>query len=230
VSARNLGALEEIQRSSSSQDKVLVIPIDLGSKNDFREEVGLVVQHYGRIDLLVNNGGISQRSEAMETDESIERHIMEVDYFGQVALSKAVLSQMQQQKSGHLIIISSLTGKFGFYLRSSYAAAKHALHGYFESLRLEQESRGIKVTMVCPALIKTNISRSAMLGDGSQSGKMDEMQETGMSAEECAQEILRAAKLEKREVIIGAKGKWAVLVYRLFPNFFYKRLRKHRPQ
>ncbi|MGZ4038798.1 MAG: SDR family NAD(P)-dependent oxidoreductase, partial [Bacteroidia bacterium] len=127
---------------------LMILPFDLKDTSNASGLAAQIMNKFGRIDILVNNGGFSQRSEALETPVPIDREIMEVDYFAQVALAKAVLPYMKRQKSGQLIVISSIAGKFGFYLRSSYSAAKHALHGFFESLRLETESIGIRTLIV----------------------------------------------------------------------------------
>ena len=147
---------------------IMLLPFDL---NDTSKASGLaaqVINKFGRIDLLINNGGFSQRSEAIETPIEIDRLLMEVNYFSYINLSKAVLPYMKRQKNGHIVIISSIAGKFGFYLRSSYSAAKHALHGFFDALRAEHEKDNIHVSLICPGYIKTKISFNALMGDGSK--------------------------------------------------------------
>jgi short-subunit dehydrogenase len=133
---------------------------------------------------------------------------------------------MTAQKSGHIIVISSISGKFGFFLRSAYSASKHALHGFYESLLLEEESNGIKVTIACPGKINTPISMNALTGEGTSHGVMDHNQETGMSAEECVKQLFQAASRNKKEVLIGNKEILAVKIKRLFPSLFWKIIRK----
>src|SRR4051812_8572191 len=137
---------------------LLLLPFDLSDTSNASGLTAQIINKFGRIDILVNNGGYSQRGTAMETPVAIDRQLMEVNYFSYVNLSKAVLPYMKRQKNGQIVVISSIAGKFGFYLRSSYSAAKHALHGFFESLRLETEQFGIKILMVCPGKVKTNVS------------------------------------------------------------------------
>ncbi|MBL7917970.1 MAG: SDR family NAD(P)-dependent oxidoreductase [Bacteroidia bacterium] len=153
---------------------------------------------------------------------------MEVNYFSYVNLTKAVLPYMKRQKSGHIVVISSIAGKFGFYLRSGYSAAKHALHGFFESFRLETEQFGIKTLIVCPGKVKTNISLNAVTENG-QHGKMDESHVNAMSAEESAKIILKAIINNEEEILVGGKELKAVTLKRFFPKLFGKIIRKQSP-
>lgn len=150
LSARNEERLNELKSSLTRASEHLVLPLDLANSDNFCLLVQQVIDATGRIDLLINNGGLSQRATASETAMNVERAIMEVNYFGNIALTKAVLPVMQQQKNGHILVISSIAGKFGFFLRSAYAASKHALLGYYESLALEEEKNNIRITIACP--------------------------------------------------------------------------------
>ena len=136
---------------------------------------------------------------------------------------------MQKQKSGHIIVTSSIAGKFGFYLRSAYSASKHALHGFYESLLLEEAKNNIYVTIACPGKINTPISKSALKGDGSAHGEMDHNQETGMSVEECVKQLIRATQKRKKEVLIGNKEIKAVTLKRFFPRLFWKVIKNQKP-
>ncbi|MFN5983438.1 MAG: SDR family NAD(P)-dependent oxidoreductase, partial [Fluviicola sp.] len=169
---------------------------------------------------------LSQRAEAAETSIEVDRKIMEINYFGTVILTKAVLQQMRKQKSGHLIAISSIAGKFGFYLRSAYSASKHALHGFFESLLLEEARNNISVTIACPGKINTPISMSALVKDGKSHGEMDHNQATGMPVDECVRQLLSAVDKKKKEVLIGNKEIKAVTLKRYFPKLFWKIISK----
>jgi short-subunit dehydrogenase len=226
LSARKVDALNTIKGSLINPEKHMVLELDLERSGNFQELAEKVVDSYGKIDILINNGGLSQRSKASETALDVDRRIMEINYFGNIALSKAVLPYMIKQKSGHFIVISSISGKFGFFLRSAYAASKHALHGFYESLLLEEENNGIKVTIVCPGKINTPISMNALTGEGSAHGVMDHNQETGMPAEECVRQLFVAAAKNKKEVLIGNKEILAVKIKRLFPALFWKIIRK----
>jgi len=226
LSGRNHLGLEEVRTNLPQPDKHLVVTLDLEHSSNFAELAQEVVDKVHRIDFLFNNGGISQRGTAFETDEAVDRRIMEVNYFGNIALAKAVLPVMRAQGGGHILVLSSIAGKFGFFLRSAYSASKHALHGFYESLMLEEEVNGIKVTIACPGKINTNISVNALNASGQSHGVMDHNQETGMPAEECARIMLAAVLKGKKEVLIGNKEIKAVTLKRFFPRLFWKIIRK----
>jgi len=208
---------------------LMVLPFDLNNTTNASGLAAQVINKFGRIDILINNGGMSQRSEAAETSETIERQLMEVNYFSAVNLAKAVLPYMKRQKSGQLVVISSIAGKFGFYLRSSYSAAKHALHGYFESLRLEAEKSGIKVLMVCPGKIKTAVSINAITSSGESHNAMDVSHQSAMSAEKCARQIVSGIIAQKEEIFVGGKELFLVKLKRFFPSLFSILVRKQSP-
>lgn len=206
-----------------------MVPLDLEEIDSFESKKDFVLKHYGRIDLLVNNGGISQRSTAYDTTLDVDRRIMEVNYFGNIALTKVVLPVFRHQKSGQILVVSSIAGKFGFYLRSAYSASKHALHGFYESLRLEEAAHGIKVTIACPGKINTNISVNALTAKGNSHGEMDHNQATGMPASVCATQMIAALKANQFEVLIGNKEIKAVTLKRFLPKLFWKVISKQSP-
>ena len=224
LSSRREQELKNVAEKCASD--VLILPLDLSNSSNFKDLTQQVLEHFGSIDVLINNGGISQRSEAAQTSLEVDRKLMEVNYFGAAALTKAVLPIMQQQKSGHLVAISSLSGKFGFFLRSAYSASKFALVGFYESLRLEEEKNNIKVSLVFPGFVHTNISQNALSGDGQKHAKLDNNQKGGISAEKCARDIIRGIKKDKYEIISGGSEKWGILLKRLFPKLFYRILLK----
>ncbi|HET8859481.1 SDR family oxidoreductase [Marivirga sp.] len=226
ISARRAEVLEEVRAKSSNPKNIMILPLDLADIKTFDSKVAEVLAHFGRIDILFNNGGISQRGMALETDLSVDRKIMEIDYFGTIALTKAVAPHMVKQKSGHFVVTSSLVGKFGSPWRSSYSAAKHALHGFFDSLRTELHESNIKVTMVCPGFIKTDVSVNALGSDGNPTGEMDNAQANGMSARECAKKIISAVESDKLETVIGGTERFGVLLKRFFPGLFAKMILK----
>jgi dehydrogenase/reductase SDR family protein 7B len=227
LSARRKEELERVAKICG-EEKCMIVPLDLSDTAAVSELTAKVIDKFGRIDILVNNGGISQRALAKDTPLEIDRKIMEVNYFGQVALTKTVLPYMLKQRSGHIVVMSSISGKFGFYLRTAYAASKHALHGFFESLRLENEADGIKVTIAVPGKIQSNISLHALKGDGSSHNVMDKSQEEGMPAAECARIILSAISIGKEEVLVGGKEIKAVWLKRHFPGWFGRVIRKQK--
>ncbi len=226
LSARRKDELERVQKSCPHPDKAMVLPLDLVDIDNFPEITKQAIAQWGGVDVLVNNGGISQRSLVRDTSLEIDRKVMEVNYFGNTALTKALLPHFSENKKGHIVVITSLTGKFGFYLRSAYAASKHALHGFYESLRLEEEDNGLKVTLVSPGFIRTDISKNALTKEGVASGKMDGNQDEGMLPAECARQIYNAQQNSIDDIVIGKKERMSVLMKRLFPKMFKKILKK----
>ncbi len=230
LSARNESKLKQVaEKAGLKPENYLLIPFDLTDTSQAAVYVKQIIQKFSRIDFLINNGGISQRSEALQTNSEVERNLFEVNYFAHVALAKAVLPFMIKQKSGHITVVSSIAGKFGFYLRSSYSAAKHALYGYFESLRLEIEKHNVNVLLVCPGKIDTSISVNATTHDGSKHNKQDESHVGAMTAADCAKRIVDAIEENKKEELVGGKEMRAVFLKRFFPTLFYKIIKKQSP-
>lgn len=197
-------------------------PCDMTNHVELAAVIKEIIAVAGRIDILVNNAGMSQRSYAIETPLDNDRKIMELNFFSQVSIAKMILPLMIQQKSGHIVQISSIVGKFGFPMRTSYAASKHAVQGFFESLRVELMDKNIFVTIVSPGRIHTNISKNALTGNGSLHGKMDDGQANGMHAAFCAQKIIKATKSNRKEVLIGNKELIMVYIRRFLPFLYYK--------
>lgn len=228
LSARNFEGLVKVQKKLKNPDKSDIVCIDLEHSSGFPDLVKDLVTKRGRIDYVINNGGLSQRGEAADTPITVDRKIMEINYFGNIAVTKAVLPYMRAQKSGHIVVISSIAGKFGFFLRSAYSASKHALQGFYESLLLEEEKNNIYVTLVYPGKINTEISKSALNTDGNPHGVMDHNQETGMPVEICVKKMLRAVEKRKKSIHIGKKEIWAVHIKRFWPGLFWKIIRKQK--
>ena len=226
LSSRSEAKLTELKNGLPDSGDHLIVPLDLEHSEHFPELVKQTLVEVKRIDYLYNCGGLSQRAEASETSLEVDRRIMEINYFGTVALTKAILPIMQAQKSGHIIAISSIAGKFGFYLRSAYSASKHAIQGFFESLLLEEAKNNISVTIAFPGKINTPISLSALGKDGNAHGEMDHNQETGMPVDQCVSILLKAVEKKKKEVLIGNKEINAVTLKRFFPRLFWKIIAK----
>jgi dehydrogenase/reductase SDR family member 7B len=227
LSARNNEALSRaadgVQRA-----QIHIVELDLSNPTSLTVACEAALACKGRVDVLFNNGGISQRSEAIHTHEATLRQIMEVNFFANVNVAQAVLPGMLARGSGHIVVTSSLMGKWGFYLRSAYGASKHALHGYYDSLRMEVEAQGVLVTLLTPGFIATEISKHALTGEGRMSGEMDQNQAQGMSAEECASRILEGVAMGKRELAIGGGELRGLWVKRFFPRLFERILRRQK--
>ncbi len=226
ISARKEGELTRVKSECAHPADVLVLPLDLTDIPSFQSKVALALNHFGQVDAILHNGGISQRSLIRETGLEVDRKLMEVNFFGTIALTKALLPHFISRKSGHFAVISSLVGMIGSPYRSSYAASKHALHGFFDTLRAEHFKENIAVTMICPGFIRTNVSVNAITADGSALGEMDDAQANGMSPDDCAGEIYSAIARRKEEVYIGGKETMAIYLKRFLPSVFSKIIRK----
>lgn len=226
LSSRDEEKLEQVKQSLPNAPSHLVCPLDLGNTETIEHTVSKIMGQIEKLDFVYHCGGISQRSEAFETPLSVDRRIMEVNYFGTVALTKAILPYFQKQQSGHFVVISSISGKFGFFLRSTYSASKHALQGFFESLLLEESKNNIRITIAYPGKINTPISLRALDKNGNAHNQMDHNQETGMPVETCVKQLLKAVEKNKKEVLIGNKELFAVYLKRYFPKAFWKVISK----
>lgn len=226
LSARRKEKLEAVKANCIDSSKVMILTVDLTKEAEIPTKMQEALSFTGQIDVLVNNGGISQRAKIADTDMEVYRRLMEVNYFGTVAITKAVLPHFVKRKTGHFVVTSSLMGKFSSPMRSGYAAAKHALHGFFESLRAEYYDDNIHVTMVCPGFIRTDISLNSLSGEGNKHGKMDDRQANGVSAAECARKIVKAVRKKKAETYIGRSEIMAIYLKRFFPSLLNRIVRK----
>lgn len=202
LSGRNIAELERVARACG-EGKCLILPFDT---RDYAAIPALVTQAIawaGRIDCLVNNAGISQRSLAVDSDFSVYEAIIAVDLLAPIALTQAVLPHMVTQGGGRLIAISSVAGVAGVPMRSAYCAAKHGIFGYFDSVRCETAHIGIKVHVIAPGSVKTNVSRNALSADGSKRGESDAAIEAGMSVDDAVTAIMDAVESETRELILA---------------------------
>lgn len=230
ISARNIEKLTQIKSICEQNGAICtVVKLDLTDPSTIDQATKEVFNTYNAVDILVNNGGISQRSLAIETDISIDRKVFETNFWGTVYLTKSVLPYMSQNKSGHIVAISSITGKFGFPLRTAYSASKHALQGFFDSLRAEMAAENINVTVVSPGRISTNISLNAIDKDGKSHGVMDNGQANGMPANKCAQKIIKAVSKNKKDILVGNKELLMVYIHKWIPALYYKLASKINP-
>lgn len=228
LSARNEQELNRVAAACGhvGAGSVHVEPLDLAMHAAIPGVVAKVLKNVGKVDILINNGGISQRALASETSLETDKRLMDVNYFGTVALTKALLPSMLTHQLGHIVTITSLTGKFGSPYRSAYAASKHALHGFFDSLRAELVQTPLRVTLICPGFVRTKVSIHALTGDGSQLGTMDESTERGMEPDVLARKIMRAIEQGKEEVYFGGKEVLGVYLKRFFPAYFSRLISK----
>ena len=228
LSARNEEELKRVSAQSIDlgAGNTLIQVLDLAQHDGIPGIVNSVLQQVGKVDILINCGGISQRGKAMDTPLVVDKRLMDVNFFGTVALTKALLPSMLTHQLGHIVTVTSLTGKFGSPLRSAYAASKHALHGFFDSLRAELGDTPIRITIACPGFVRTNVSINALTGSGKAQGTMDEATGNGISPASAARRILRAIRNGKEEIWFGGKEVLGVYLKRLFPAYFSKIIKR----
>lgn len=220
LSSRREKELERVRGEIERSDEHLVLPLDLIEEETHGAAVQAVLDRFGRVDVMVHNGGISQRSLVQDTDFQVDRRILEVDYLGTVSLTKALLPSMLERNAGRFVVVSSLVGYVATPYRSAYSAAKHALHGFFEALRAELHDDGIRVTMVCPGYVRTRVSHNALTADGTPQGTLDRAQAQGMDPKDCARRIARALARGKAEIYIGGWERYAVYIRRWCPPLY----------
>ncbi len=223
ISARRESELQKVKEACLVHHiNCGIVLLDLSDPTSITKAVQSVKTKFNHIDILIHNGGISQRALVKDADIAVDRRIMEVNFFGAVQLTKQVLPLMMQQSQSHIAVISSVVGKFGFPLRSAYAASKHALHGFFDSLRLEMVKYNLGITMICPGRVKTDIAEHALTADGSPHKQSDKAIRKGMDTEKCARKIIKAIKQNKHEVYIGGKEVMMVWFKRYLPQVFFR--------
>ena len=203
-----------------------ILPYDLSSLEDIDVLTDKALAAFGPIDIVFLNAGISQRSKTAETDFVVDRKVMDVNFFAPVKITKRLLPKMIENGGGTIAVTSSISGKFGFPLRSAYASSKFALYGFFETVQAEYYDDNIRVVMVCPGRVKTNISFNALEGDGSLHGQMDAGQDKGITAEKAARKIVQAIHRQKPEVLVGGKELLMVFIKRFFPGLSRRIVRK----
>ena len=227
LSARDGVKMEQVKENCANKQEVYILPLDLRSHN-LEEKVLFVVKEYGVVDYMFHNAGMAARDTVEVTDLEVYKTIMQTNFFGPVAITKALLPYCIKRKSGHFVVVSSLSGKYGVPKLSAYAASKHALHGFFDSLRAEVKKSGINVTIVIPGFINTGIIKNSIDGRGMAKGENMKVNEKGMSPQHCAMQILKAVAANKREVLIGGMEIWSVYINRFFPGLF-SRIIRNRP-
>lgn len=227
ISSRDVNKLEAVALKCNMDNPPMILPLDLFNQKSLHEKCRKAFEIFGSIDFLFNIAGVAHRDFALNTDSETDRKIMQVNYFGTIELSKFVITKMLKQGNGHVVVISSMSGKYGVPLLSAYSASKHALHGFFDSLRSEISEKNVKITIIIPGFIKTSITENALKGDGTLYGKMLKVQDKGMPSEDCAGKILTAVSKGKKEVFIGGNERFTIFLNRLFPGYTSKFIGNH---
>jgi dehydrogenase/reductase SDR family protein 7B len=221
LSARNEQELRRVQSVCRAPDQHGVVPFDISLYHGLEAAADAVWERYGPIDILINNAGVSQRYTALEGRLDLDAKIMDTNFFGTIALTRPLLKRMVARKSGHIVTISSVLGLYGVQTRTAYAASKHALRGYFQSLRNEIRGSQVMITNIYPGYVTTNVSRNALKADGSAYGKVDAGHAAGIRPEICARKIVKAIEDDKAEVVIAKGKEWlGVVLSRFTPALF----------
>ena len=228
TSRQRLESVADNCRAKGAAD-VRVLPYDLGEPDGVKLLALEAWRTFGGIDILYCNAGISQRTSVEDTPMPMTRKIMEVNFFAPVAIAQAVQPLMAEAGGGRIAVTTSIAGRFGFPLRCAYSASKHALYGFFETLRAESFDKGISVTIVCPGRVRTNISMNALDKGGVRHGVMDPGQDGGLSADKAAKKIVRAVQKRKNEVLVGRGELIMVYIKRFFPDLCARLSRRIKP-
>ena len=231
LTSSSAGRLEPVAEKCRAlgSPKVVVMPYDFCDPDGVRELADAAWTALGGLDIVYCNAGISQRTSVEDTSMEMVRKIMEINYFAPVAIAGAVLGPMVARGGGHIAVTTSIAGRFGFPLRCGYSSSKFALYGFFETLQAEYYDKGIRVTIVCPGRVRTNISLRALDKGGRRYGQMDPGQESGLPAEDAARIIVRAISRGRREVLVGRKELIMVYVKRFFPGLCARLARRIKP-
>ncbi|TVQ92401.1 MAG: SDR family oxidoreductase [Deltaproteobacteria bacterium] len=229
LTARRREALEDVALSCAPA-QVRILPADLMKLDELEALAAQAESLFGSIDVLVNNAGISQRATALQTELPVVQDIMALNFFAPVALTRAVLPAMIERGSGVVSVTSSLAGHVGTPLRSTYSASKHAVQGWFDSLRAELHGTGVAVTIVSPGYIQTDIAVRARTADGSLNGKRGVGNMKGLSAEVCAERMASALAKGRREVFIAGPEVMGVYLKRWVPGLVARYVHRAAPR
>lgn len=211
------------QTPSKSTYTPRAVIFDLADTDAVERAAEQILGCYGHVDVLINNAGVSYRGNILDTQLSVQRDVMETNYFGPVALTQALLPSMVQRGSGQVVVISSVQGKISIPCRSAYSASKHATQAYFDCLRAEVERFGVSVTVISPGYIRTNLSVNAVTGDGTKHGVLDKTTASGWDPKRVAESVFRAVSLKSKDVVLaGLVPTSAVYLRTLFPALFFR--------
>lgn len=230
LSARRLDELEKVRSKCTGAKQIELLVLDLGVGNDLPTKFEWVLAKMGKIDILVNNAGISQRSLAKDSSPDVYRRIMEVNFFGTIELSRLVLAHFIMRNDGMFVVIGSLAGKIGLPYRTAYCASKFALEGFYSSLKTEIWKLPIRILMVRPGSVKTEIAENALIGNATKFNRKDAFIEKGIPPEKLAQEVVLAVENNKTSLVAGSyKEKLSFLINAWFPKIVFNTVKKIGP-
>ena len=226
ISSRKFDELERVKSNCENQSDIKIVPLDLADFELMHQPVKEAIAAFGKIDILINNAGLSQRSKILDTNLGVYKKLIDINYLGTVALTKALLPHFIQNKNGHYVTVSSLMGKFAGPHRSGYCGAKHALHGFFDVLRMEHEKDNIDVTMICPGYVKTNVDKNALTSDGTPQEKHDIENQNGLQVDLFVKKMIRAIEKKKYEAYMGGFEVTGIYLKRFFPKLLHRMVLK----
>ncbi len=234
LSARRVDRLEEVARHCAglpnAAREVHVLPLDMADCDSLEAKANQVLAHHGAVDVMVHNAGVGQRGSVLETSFEVERRMLDTNYLGPVALTKALLPSMVKHKRGTFVVMSSVLGLISVKHRAGYAASKHALHGYFNGLRAELAEQGVQVLMVCPGHVNTEFSLHALRADGRAHGAVDAGQQKGLTPAVCAERTLAALDRGKHEIYVAKYETLGVYLNRYAPGLLRSALARAKPR
>lgn len=222
IAARRIEKLETIAEEISQKGiKILAVKTDVAIEADCKNLIDKTVEKFGKIDILINNAGISMRALFKDLDLSVLKRIMDVNYWSTVYCTKYAMPYLLKAK-GSTVTVSSITGYAGLPARTGYASSKFAVHGFMESLRMENYNTGLHVMVVAPGFTESEVRFHALTADGSPQGDTPRKEEKLMSAEEVARRIVKAIKKRRKALVMTFEGKAMVFLRKIFPRWLDK--------
>ncbi|MEL0301905.1 MAG: SDR family oxidoreductase, partial [Flavobacteriaceae bacterium] len=215
LSARRVKELERVKSLCTDPERVVILPLDLTAFESHEKKAEVAWACFGQVDVLINNGGVSQRSLIEETNFSVYKQLIEINYLGTVSITKAILPYFLKRKKGHYAVVTSVMGKYGSPFRSGYSAAKHALHGFFDVLRMEHHKDNIAVSLICPGFVQTQVTVNALTSNGQKLGHDDPATKKGLAVRYFCKKMIRAIDHKAWETYYGRKEKLGVYLKRL---------------
>jgi len=224
IAARNMDKLNQAEEELTKfKVEVLKVQCDVSKKEDCKKLIDETVNKFNKIDVLVNNAGISMRALFNDTDLDVIEKVMNINFWGAVYTTKYALPHLLKSK-GSVVGVSSIAGYVGLPARTGYSASKYAMQGFLDALRTENLKTGLHVLIACPGFTASNIRNTALSADGSAQGESPRKEEKMMTAEEVASHIYNGVVNRKRTLVLTTQGKLVVLLNKFFPKFVEKQV------
>lgn len=224
LSSRRKEELEKVRLQCKDPENTFVYTLDLEQNQNAQKWVDECWEQYGPIDLVVNNAGLGQLGNALDNSEALERKMFEVNFFGNILLSKAILPRMLERGQGQIMAISSIAGRFGQAKLAAYSAAKAALILYYESLDQELNGTGVKIQVVSPGFVSTGARMNSLKPDGTPVSNSDPSMLDGMEAKAFVRKLIKVMGKNRFHSYIGRKELLAIPLHMFAPNLFYRLL------